>query len=253
MEGPSAYLASDIHLGVAPPETEQAFLAWLDHCGAEADRVIINEDLFDFWFEYGSVIPRGHTRVLGALAALVDAGVPVLFMGGNHDWWGGDYFTDELGIQFLQEPAVLDIHGRRTLLAHGDGLGAGDLGYRILKLILRGSFTRVAFRWLHPDLGAWVARRVSKTALHGGEPTEKQVARSRFLEQWAVAELERKQDLDLVVLGHTHVPRLREVEPGRYYVNAGDWIMNKSYAVLTQDSRPRLMDFREGKPSELDG
>jgi UDP-2,3-diacylglucosamine hydrolase len=253
MEDPSIYLASDIHLGVAPPETEQAFLAWLEFCGPRASKVVINGDLFDFWFEYGSVIPRGHTRVLGALAALIDAGVPVLFMGGNHDWWGGDYLTDELGVEFLQEPTVLDLQGHRTLLAHGDGLGSGDLGYRMLKLVLRGRVTRFGFRWLHPDLGAWVARRVSKTALRGQEPTEKHRARSEFLEEWAVRELVQKPELDLVVLGHTHVPRRKEVEPGRYYVNAGDWIMNKSYVVLAQGSPPRLMDFAGGEPSEIEG
>ena len=250
MQGPSIFLASDIHLGVAPPETERAFRGWLDFCGPRASKVVINGDLFDFWFEYGSVIPRGHTRVLGALAALVDSGVPVLLMGGNHDWWGGTFLTEELGVEFLHEPTVLNLQGFRTLLAHGDGLGSGDLGYRLLRLILRGSVTRFAFRWLHPDLGAWIARRVSKTGIHGKGPSQKQIARSAFLEEWAVRKLAEDQDLDLVVLGHTHVPMVKEVAPGRWYLNAGDWILNRSYGVLTEGEAPRLMDFGNGTPSE---
>jgi UDP-2,3-diacylglucosamine hydrolase len=250
MQDPPIYLASDIHLGAAPPETERAFLDWLDHCGTHAGKVVINGDLFDFWFEYGSVIPRGHTRVLGALAALVDAGIPVVLMGGNHDWWGGDFLTREIGVDFLTQPTIVDLHGRRTLLAHGDGLGAGDLGYRIVKSILRGSFTRFVFRWLHPDVGAWVARKVSKTDLHAQGLLPKQVARSEFLERWAIHQLENQPALDLVVLGHTHFPVLREVSPGRHYLNAGDWILNKSYGVLPVDGPPVLLDFGQGRPSE---
>jgi UDP-2,3-diacylglucosamine hydrolase len=250
MQDPPIYLASDVHLGVAPPETERTFLQWLEHCGTQASRVIINGDLFDFWFEYRSVIPRGHTRVLGAMADLVDAGIPVLLMGGNHDWWGGDYLRNELGVDFYQEPTVVDLQGRRTLLAHGDGLGAGDLGYRVLKKVLRGSLTRFLFRWLHPDLGAGIARRVSKTGLHPEGPCEKQLARSELLQRWAEAELTASPELDLVVLGHTHVPVLKEVFPGRHYLNAGDWLINESYAVLPAGEVPRIRYWRQEQPSE---
>jgi len=253
MQDPPIYLASDVHLGVAPTETERAFRAWLEHCGSRASRVILNGDLFDFWFEYGSVVPRGHTRILGILASLVDSGVPVVLMGGNHDWWGGDFLTQEIGVEFLREPTVLNLHGRRTLLAHGDGLGAGDLGYRALRMVLRGSLTRFAFRWLHPDLGARVARKVSRTGNHPEGPSEKQIARSRFLAQWARKELETSPELDLVALGHTHVPLLEEVFPGRYYLNSGDWILNQSYAVLPVGGPPRLLDWRHSAPSEPHG
>ena len=245
MQDPPIYLASDVHLGVATPETERAFLAWLHHCGERASRVIINGDLFDFWFEYRSVIPRGYTRILGALAALVDAGVPVVFMGGNHDWWGGDYLTGEIGVEFLREPTVLELQGRRILLAHGDGLGSGDLGYRMLKAVLRGALTRTVFRWLHPDLGARVARRVSKTGIHPRGPTAKQEARSRFLREWAKDRLASSPDLDLVALGHTHVPVLEELFPGRYYLNSGDWLANQSYALLQEAGPPLLLDWRK--------
>lgn len=238
-----AYLASDVHLGSAPPETEPAFVSWLEHCGSHASRVLINGDLFDFWFEYRAAIPRGHTRILGALAALVDSGVPVLMMGGNHDWWGGSYLREEVGVDFRQDPVTLEIQGRTVFLAHGDGVGGGDLGYKVLKLLLRGRLTRAAFRWLHPDLGAWVARRVSKTDQRTGEPLEKQIARTRFLQDWATAYLQEHPEVDLVALGHTHIPVLKEVCPGRYYLNSGDWLVHLSYGVLEAGEAPRLFGW----------
>lgn len=248
MQGPPIYLASDIHLGAVPKEVERAFLGWLEHCGAEASQVVINGDLFDFWYEYQSVIPRGHTRVLGALAALVDSGTPVTLMGGNHDWWGGDFLSGEIGVRFLQEPTILDLGGVRTLLAHGDGLGSGDLGYRVMKSVLRGSLTRWGFRWLHPDVGAWIARRVSKTGIRPGRPEREQKARVSFLEEWAVGRLAEDSTLALVVLGHTHSPALKAVEPGRFYMNLGDWISRKTYGVLTPGALPVLMDWETGEP-----
>lgn len=234
------YLTSDAHLGALPPEREEAFLAWLEHAGSRASRIVINGDLFDFWFEYGSVVPRGFTRVLGTLRAIVDAGVPVLLMGGNHDWWGGSYLRDEIGLAFHQDPIRLDLAGHRTFLAHGDGLGRGDLGYRLLRLVLRGRLTRWAFRWLHPDVGAWVARKVSMTEHREEGPSNADEARSRILHEWAVEKLRAEPDLDLVVLGHTHLPVLDEVEDGRYYLNAGDWLHHATYAVLDEGSPPRL-------------
>jgi len=253
MQGPPIYLASDVHLGAAPPEVEPAFISWLEHCGERASRVVINGDLFDFWFEYRSVIPRGHTRTLAALASLVDAGIPVTLMGGNHDWWGGDFLTDEIGVEFLQNPTVLDLEGRKVLLAHGDGLGAGDLGYRALKRILRGSWTTFGFRWLHPDLGALVARRVSKTGTDRVRPESEQVARARFLETWAIERLTGSPELDLVVLGHTHTPMLKEPFPGRYYLNLGDWLGRQTYGVLVAGEPPKLLDWRNREASEPDG
>lgn len=239
------YVTSDAHLGAVSPEGERAFLAWLEHAGSAASRIVINGDLFDFWFEYRSAIPRGYTRALGALARIVDDGVPVLLMGGNHDWWGGSYLRDEVGVDFHQEPVVVDLAGHRTYLAHGDGLGRGDLGYRLLRWMLRSRVTRTAFRWLHPDVGAWIARSVSVTPAsappeRSGEPSEAERARARILGDWARTKLRSEPDLDLVLLGHAHVPEVDEVDAGRFYVNTGDWIHHRSYAVLEPDTPPRL-------------
>jgi UDP-2,3-diacylglucosamine hydrolase len=239
------YVVSDVHLGAVSARRERAFVRWLDHAGETASEVVVNGDLFDFWFEYRSAIPRGHTRVLGALAALVDAGVPVRFMGGNHDWWGGSFLEQEIGLTLYREPLVLELAGRRTFLGHGDGLGRGDLGYRLLRLALRGRATRWAFRWLHPDVGALVAAKVSGTEGRVEGLPEAAKRRAAALEAWALAKLRAEPDLEQVILGHTHVPRLLEVEPGRFYVNAGDWVLHRSYVVLRRDEAPRLAEWEE--------
>jgi len=235
------YLASDVHLGGVPAERERAFLSWLEATAEVASHVVLNGDLFDFWFEYRSGVPAGYDAVLSVLRALVDGGMPVTLMGGNHDWWGGRFLREEIGVEFLQEPVVRTYAGLRTFLAHGDGLGRGDLGYRALKLVLRSRPTRFAFGLLTPALGDRVAGRVSKTEHRWGAPTTGDRTRAASLEAWAVAKLESEPDLDLVVLGHTHVPRLREVTRGRWYANAGDWVYHGSYLVLREGEPPSLL------------
>lgn len=239
------YLASDVHLGAVPPERERAFLDWLEHATGEAVEIVINGDLFDFWFEYRSAIPRGYTRVLGALARAVDAGVLVRLMGGNHDWWGGSFLEEEIGVVFHRDPVIVDLAGHRTFLAHGDGLGEGDLGYRLLRILLRARLARWAFGWVHPDLGDLLAHGVSDTETRGSEPTEDDKRRADALEAWAVEKLESDPDLDLVILGHTHIPLVREVGERRWYVNGGDWVHHHSYVVLRERRPPELRDWIE--------
>ena len=235
------HFASDVHLGAVPPDTERAFVRWLMYTADRASELILNGDLFDFWFEYGSVIPGGHTRTLGALAELVDGGLPVTLMGGNHDWWGGKFLTDDIGLTFQAGPLVRDLAGLRTLIAHGDGLGRGDLPYRIIKAGLRSRGARGLFRWLHPDLGTALASRISQTKARAAVgPSAAEKARSTVLYEWAVEKLAADHDLDLIVLGHAHVPLFHEAGPGRFYVNLGDWISHRSYLVLEEGERPSL-------------
>ncbi len=235
------YIASDVHLGAAPPEREAAFLDWLERTPTRASRLVINGDLFDFWFEFRTGVPSAYGRVLTALKDVVDAGTPVTLLGGNHDWWGGRYLREEIGLEFLQEPVVRVYAGLTAFVAHGDGLGRGDLGYRALRLLLRSRPTRAAFGLLGPALGGWVAGRVSSTRERWGEPTRGDRERAAALESWARAKLRSSPELDLVVLGHTHIPRLVEVEPGRWYLNAGDWVTHASYAVLAEGEAPELL------------
>lgn len=243
MTAKPVYLASDVHFGSVPAEREEAFLAWMQEAAACASEIVLNGDLFDFWFEYRTGVPRGHDRVLDTLKSVVAGGVPVTLMGGNHDWWGGRYLREEVGVDFLQHPVVRSYAGLRTFLAHGDGLGKGDLGYLALRILLRGRLTRFAFSLLTPDWGDRIAGRVSKTEHRWGEPTADDKARATALEAWAVSKLEAESDLDLVVLGHTHVPLLREVGAGRWYLNAGDWVYHTSYAVLREGHPPQLLTW----------
>lgn len=233
------FIVSDVHLGAIPPEAEAHFLRWLGEEAPGAAQLVINGDLFDFWFEYRSVIPRGYTRVLGALASLADRGIPLTIMGGNHDWWGGDFLEKEIGATFLRDPEILDLHGTRTLLAHGDGLGAGDAGYRVLRRVLRSPLSRFAFRWLHPDLGAAIARRVSRTELRSAPPRSED-PRPTALRRWATEMLVNDPTLGLVAVGHSHLPERVEIAPSRFYINTGDWIRHRSYVVLRPGELPAL-------------
>jgi UDP-2,3-diacylglucosamine hydrolase len=238
------YLASDVHLGAVSRAHEEAFYAWLRHAAAEAGQIVLNGDLFDFWFEYFTGIPTGYDEVLALLTEVVRGGTPVTLMGGNHDWWGGRYLREEIGLEFLQDPVVRDYGGLRTLLAHGDGLGRGDLGYRALRLVLRGRLTRFGFGLLGPGLGGRIAGGVSQTEGRTPERTRAEKERAEALEAWAVGQLGARPELDLVVLGHTHAPRLREVGTGRWYVNAGDWVQHDTYVVLDGGGAPpRLLTW----------
>jgi UDP-2,3-diacylglucosamine hydrolase len=241
-------IASDAHLGAAPPEKERAFLDWLEHAGRTAGEIILNGDLFDFWFEYRGGTTRGHDAVLDLLRRVVEGGLPVTLVGGNHDWWGGAYLRDEIGLTLQQEPRIRDLAGRRGFLAHGDGLGRGDLGYRILKGVLRGGATRWAYGQLPPGLGDRIARAVSRTGRKWDEWGPHQEERSRALAEWAEGRLLAEPELDLVVLGHTHRPLLREVRRGQWYVNTGDWVIHRSYAVLERDRPPRLVEWDAAAP-----
>jgi len=241
------FIASDIHLGAVPDRTERAFLAFLEHVGAEGAALLLAGDLFDFWFEYGTIIPGSHFRTLAALAALVDAGVPVTLAGGNHDAWGGAFLRERVGVAFYDQPFEMTLGGRRALVAHGDGLGKGDLKYRALKAVLRSRVAVWGFRALHPMLGLRLAERVSSTeAKPEGDP--RQAGRAAFLEAWSRGRLAADPGLGYVVCGHSHRAAILPVEPGRYYLNAGAWLTGYSYIRLT-DGVPELCWWPQSTPA----
>ncbi len=236
-----AFITSDIHLGAVPRGTERAFLEFLDHVGAEGEKLLIAGDLFDFWFEYGEVILGRHFRVLAALAELVDAGIEVLLTGGNHDAWGGGFLRDHVGMTFHPDRVRTEIAGRTALMVHGDGLGRGDLHYRALKALIRSRPLVGAFRVLHPELGLRIARRASSTKTKAGPtPEEGSMDRSRFLEEWALEQLAAEPDLGWVVCGHSHRPAVSQAAPGQYYLNGGDWLTHWSYITVNDGGDPVL-------------
>lgn len=231
-------IVSDIHLGAVPERTERAFRRFLEREASGAAGLLINGDLFDFWFEYRTVVPSKHYRVLAALAAVVEAGVPIWFVGGNHDAWGGSFLEQEVGVRVMTGPVIMELAGRRTLVAHGDGVGEGDLGYRVLKRVIRHPVTVGAFRFLHPDWGAWIAARVSSTEDKAEPSDSTALSRARPIRLWAREQLLRDPSLQLVVAGHAHMPEMEEVSPGRFYVNSGDWVRHSTYVVLPPDGSP---------------
>lgn len=224
-------VVSDIHLGSVPERTEQRFRRFLRFAGSSASGLLINGDLFDFWFEYRTVIPRKYFRVLAGLAEVVDAGVPVWFLGGNHDAWVGSFLRDDLGITLLDGPVEMTLQGRAALVAHGDGVGKGDWGYRLLKRVIRHPIAVGTFRQVHPDWAARIAGRVSRTEERvAGEASGKH--RAKFIRAWAEQQLIDNPALDLVLAGHCHFPEVTEVAAGRFYANSGDWIRSSTYLEL---------------------
>ena len=237
------FIASDIHLGAAPPASEQAFLTWLASTAESAGLVVLNGDVFDFWFEYLWGTTRGHEGAFRVMREVIAAGVPVTMLGGNHDWWGGRFLREEVGVEFLQDPVVRELAGRRVFIGHGDGLAPGDDGYRIMRWVLRSRITRFAFSLLPPRVGDGVASRVSSTRKRWHGPTERDRRWGRLLSQWGTEKLQAEPELDLVVLGHTHQPELREVGEGRWYVNLGDWVFYHTYLILERGAPPGLLDY----------
>lgn len=237
MPASPALVASDAHLGAVPPASERRFLDFLSAVPDRTDDLVLAGDVFDFWFEYRSVVLREHFDALRALADVVDAGVRVRWIGGNHDAWAGSFLRDQVGLELLDAPLVADVGGRRAFLAHGDGLAGGDWGYRALKAVLRSGPARGLFRLLHPDLGAALARRASHTRreAEADGPSRRKKDRAEALSRHAARLLEDDPSLELVVLGHAHRPELTEVEPGRHYLNPGDWINSFTYGVVAAD------------------
>ena len=236
------FIVSDTHLGAVPATTERAFVRFLEHVGSAANTLIINGDLFDFWFEWGEVIPARHFRVVAALADVVDAGVPITLIGGNHDAWGGKFLREEVGLTVHDGILRTVLGGRSSLLAHGDGLGKGDLKYRALKAVIRSRPAIWGFRALHPDIAMGIADRVSKTQEHAVNDRSSR-GRAEFLETWGRAQLYDDKSLQLVSCGHAHEPTLIEVEPGRYYINSGDWLRHYTYVTVAEGSAPQLLSW----------
>jgi UDP-2,3-diacylglucosamine hydrolase len=229
----TSLIVSDAHLGAAPQASERAFREFLVFAGGRTRDLLINGDLFDFWFEYDTVILRRHFSTLRILADLVDAGVRVRLVGGNHDFWGGTFLSQDIGIEVLDGPVRTEVGGRQAYIAHGDGLGGGDLGYRALRTVIRSRPARVAYRLIHPDWSDWLVRLASRTeSSQGREGDEKSLDRASKLTAHAEQLLAASPEIQLVVFGHCHIPELREVSPGRHYLNTGDWIHHCTWAEV---------------------
>jgi UDP-2,3-diacylglucosamine hydrolase len=227
---PTAYVISDIHLGHASEATERLLLSFLRALPGRAASLLINGDLFEFWFEWKTVVPRSGVRVLAALMDLRDAGLPVTMLAGNHDCWGGDVLRDA-GVDFQFGPWTGTLGGWRARVEHGDGLRAKeDRGYRALRRVLRNRLAIRAFRSLHPDLASRLAMG-SSNASRTYQPRD----HGRGLRAVAEATLLADPTLELLVFGHSHVAALERVQNGNVYANAGSWLDAPTFLAITPE------------------
>ena len=233
-ENKKIYFASDQHLGAPTPKAslprEKKFVAWLDTIKEDAGTIFLLGDLFDFWFEYKTVVPKGFVRVLGKLAELKDAGIDIYFFAGNHDLWMRDYFQKELNIPVFHKPQEFDINGKIFLIGHGDGLGPNDHGYKRMKKVFTFPFFKWLFRWLHPDIGVRLGHYFSvKNKLISGDVDARFLGEeNEWLAQYCRRKLTEKH-YDFFVFGHRHLPLEIELNNKSTYINLGDWIQYFTY------------------------
>ena len=236
-EGKKVYFSSDNHLGAPTMEQsyprEKKFVAWLDSIKDDAAAIFLLGDLFDFWIDYKTVVPKGFTRTLGKLAELSDAGIPIYFFVGNHDLWMNGYFEEELNIPVFHEPQQFSINNISFFIGHGDGLGPGDKGYKRMKKVFTNPIAKWFFRWLHPDIGVKLAQHLSvKNKLISGDDDAIFLGEeNEWLVQYAKRKLETKH-YDYFVFGHRHLPLTIELNEKAKYINLGDWVSYYTYGVF---------------------
>jgi UDP-2,3-diacylglucosamine hydrolase len=239
------YFASDFHLGIPDHDSslkrEKRLVDWLNMAHTDAAEIFLMGDLFDFWFEYKTAIPRGYSRFLGKLAEITDAGIPVHLFRGNHDMWAFDYLTKELNIQIHREPEFRDFNGKQFYLAHGDGLGPGDHGYKLIKKVFANPVNQWLFRQLHPDIGIRMAlfwSRKSRNVNLEKEKRDEELNLKLIQERITVHSnkiLIRHPDLDYLIYGHYHYPVDILLKSHARQLVLGDWITHFTYAVFDGD------------------
>jgi UDP-2,3-diacylglucosamine hydrolase len=243
------YFASDQHFGAPTSEKssirERKFIRWLDIVKQDAEAIFLLGDLFDFWFEYKKVVPKGFVRILGKLAEIRDSGIPVYFFVGNHDLWMHDYFEKELDIPVYHKPKEFAFNQKIFLIGHGDGLGPGDKGYKRMKKVFVNPFSKWLYRWLHPDIGVSLAQyfSVKNKLISGDEDVTFLGEEGEWLVQYAKRKLESKH-YDYFLFGHRHLPMEISVGENSKYINTGDWIDHFTYAVFDGEDLT-LQSYRE--------
>lgn len=239
----SIFFTSDHHFGIPDRakslEREKLFVRWIDEMEPRMQELYIMGDLFDFWFEYKTVIPRGYALLLGRLAQLCESGIPVHYFRGNHDMWTFDYFEKELGFIMYREPIIREFGDKKFYLGHGDGLGPGDKGYKLLKRVFENRVNQWLFKLVHPEISMRIALYWSRKSRHANLAREGQErAEGRYenldwlkterLPMFAAETLKEIPDIDYFVFGHWHLPVKLDLGNATYY-NIGDWINYFSY------------------------
>jgi len=237
-ENKKIYFLSDFHLGSPNPasslQREKQIVRFLDEIKNDAAAVFIIGDMFDFWYEYKTVVPKGFVRILGKLAELSDNGVALHFFVGNHDMWMTDYLQKELNMNVYFEPKRFVFNNKKIFIGHGDGLGPGDKGYKFLKKIFRNKFCQWLFGVLPPAIGIGLANYFSNKS----RDTDNATITATFHgeeKEWLILyckEILEKEYFDYFIFGHRHLPIDYKFENNSRYINTGDWINYNSYAVL---------------------
>jgi len=236
-KGKKIYFASDNHLGAPTMEAsrprEKKFVTWLDEIKHDAAAIFLLGELFDFWFEYKTVVPRGFTRTLGKLAEISDSGIPIHYFVGNHDLWMNGYFEEELGIPVYHKPEEFTFNNSSFFIGHGDGLGPGDKGYKRMKKVFISPFFKWLFKWGHPDIGMRIAQyfSVKNKMISGDDDATFLGEENEWLAIYCKHKLKEKHR-DLFVFGHRHLPLEIQLNEKSKYVNLGDWIQYYTYGVF---------------------
>lgn len=254
MQGKKIYFASDFHLGVnanlTSLEREKKIVRWLDFIQHDAQEIYLVGDVFDFWFEYRSVIPKGYTRLFGKLAELRDQGIPIFFFIGNHDMWMFRYFETELDIPIIREPIVKEWNGKKFFIGHGDGLGPGDYGYKFIKKVFANKICQFLFGMIHPNLGVGVANFWSQKS-RAISPAELEFLGEE--KEWLVQFCNKKikdTNVDYFIFGHRHLPIDYMLKNGTSrYINIGEWMHACSYGVF--DGNEMKIQFFENDNGEV--
>ncbi|RFM30511.1 UDP-2,3-diacylglucosamine diphosphatase [Deminuibacter soli] len=235
--GKKIYFLSDFHLGAPNYDKslvrEKMVVAFLESIRHDAQEIFIVGDLFDFWYEYRQVVPKGYVRILGKLAEITDSGIPVHFFVGNHDMWMRGYFEKELNIPVYHEPKTFSWNGKSFYIGHGDGLGPGDHGYKFIKKVFRNPVCQWLFGLLHPSWGIGLANYFSrKSRAKTGAADAEWLGDDK---EWLVIycrEVLAKQHFDYFIFGHRHYPVDFKLSADSRYINLGDWIVYFTYACF---------------------
>lgn len=236
----NSYFASDFHLGSPTYEKsrqrEDCVVRWLNSIESTCGELFLMGDIFDFWFEYKSVVPKGFVRLQGKLAQMSDAGIKIYFFKGNHDMWVNDYFTKEMGVQLVSDELIIERNNKKFYLHHGDGLGPGDAKYKLLRKVFRNPICQYLFSLVPPRIGMGIAKGWSNQSRSASNVKEVFLgADKEWLAIYAKAQLE-KQHFDYFIFGHRHLPLILDLGNNATYVNTGEWLNYNSYAVFDGDS-----------------
>ena len=243
MKKEKIYFASDFHLGSPNYEEslkrEKKIISWLNEIEKDAKKIYLLGDIFDFWFEYEKVVPKGFVRLLAKLADLVDKGIQIHFLVGNHDMWMRDYLEKEIGLKVHFKEFIIEEDDQLIFIGHGDGLGKGDYKYKILKSLFTSNLCKWLFSRLHPNFGIGLGQAWSNKSRKEQESIKNE--EKEILVEYC-REQQKNNPVDYYVFGHRHIPMEVKIDERANYINLGDWIHHYSYAVLS-DQKLELSKF----------